>query len=442
MKRLKKVQDLLRKMGTGNVPDVAVLEGFRAGFTGLGPDEKLTLYRWMGAGLEVPRDRVEMAFSGLEGVDSQSESDWVAAMMDLRRDVESPRRRALENLVNLQGGIKLLLEMRADVLDAQRAGESGLEAIDREIADLLNGWFRHGFLFLEEIDRNSAYSKIQYLKERELVHPMVSLEEMGERLGQDRKCFALCHVAMPDEPVVFIEVALNRGLVRSIHEIIERGASHRAPVKSPDTAIFYSINNTQNGLTGLGLGKVLIFRVTEALRDRHPGIKTLATLSPVPEFWPRYLLPILRGEKPLFSQSRDDIMDRISPKAIAAMTARHLERTGTGVDVFTSLIATLSDPTWIDDPELSRLLEKPLTDTVYHYVADETDPRGKPLNPVAGFHLGNGATIAKKNVNFGANTSERGLSDSCGVMVNYIYSASTLARLSRTVRSLLPWVRR
>ena len=114
---------------------------------------------------------------------------------------------------------------------------------------------------------------------------MANLEEMGRRLGTDRRCFALYHQAMLEEPVVFIEVALTRGLVRSIHEILGGAAAPGRSVRTPDSAIFYSINNTQNGLAGLGLGKVFIFQVVEALKRDHPDIKTYATLSSYPGFW-------------------------------------------------------------------------------------------------------------------------------------------------------------
>jgi hypothetical protein len=115
---------------------------------------------------------------------------------------------------------------------------------------------------------------------------------------------------------------------------------------------------------------------------------------------------------------------------------------GDGDDPATALVAVLSDTAWISDAALVRHLKKFLVELAHFHIAEETDAKGKPLNPVAGFHLGNGATLAKKNVNFGANTSPRGLADSCGLMVNFVYSASTFTRLSRSFRSLLPWVRR
>jgi hypothetical protein len=124
------------------------------------------------------------------------------------------------------------------------------------------------------------------------------------------------------------------------------------------------------------------------------------------------------------------------------MINRHRELGGDAEDMATVLVEILSQPNWIDDPVFVRHLRKPLVEIAYTYVAEETDARGKPLNPVAGFHLGNGANVSRGNINFAANTSPRGLSESCGLMVNYVYSQRALNPIGRAVRSLLPWGRR
>jgi malonyl-CoA decarboxylase len=231
-------------------------------------------------------------------------------------------------------------------------------------------------------------------------------------------------------------------LVRSIHDIIDVGKRDRAPVRSPDTAIFYSINNTQDGLAGLGLGKVLVFRVTEALRARHPTLRTFATLSPIPGFRRRYLLPILDGDDTGFSLSRDAAVGRFPTKSRDALRGRHRELGGADGDFSSVLRSILSRSGWHSDPVFIRHLQKPLREIALIYLAGERDRRGRPLNPVANFHLGNGATLAERNVNFGANTSPRGIDESCGLMVNYLYSRTTFQQLGSTVRSLLPWSRR
>jgi len=441
-KKIRQVAELARRIGDGDGADRELRDRFRRRYGELAPDQRLELYQWLAAELEIGRSGIEAPIRRVQAAAEDDRVAWNEHVRELRKAVASPRQRLLEGLINTTGGMEFVLEMRAEILDAQRDGQTGLEALDEDIAHLLNRWCQHGLLFLEEIDLESSYKTIRFLKDREMVHPMVSLEEMGQRLGEDRMCFALHHAVMPEEPVVFIEVALSRGLLRSIHDVIDDREDVRAKTKSPDTAIFYSINNTQNGLAGLGLGKVLIFRVTEALRERHPSLVTFSTLSPIPGFWPRYLRPILDGDGEAFATDREAVVDRIPAKAQKAIINRHRELGGDGDDTASVLAGVLSRPDWIGDPVFVRHLRKPLVEIAYTYIADETDPRGKPLNPVAGFHLGNGASVSKGNVNFAANTSPRGLSESCGLMVNYVYSQRALTPIGRAVQSLLPWVRR
>jgi malonyl-CoA decarboxylase len=441
-KRVRQVAELARRISSGDGADRNLLERFRRRCDELSADDRLQLYRWLAAEFEVGRAQIEDPISGVRAASEDDRITWNERVRELRKAIASPRQRVFANLITTTGGLEFVLELRAEVLEAQRQGEDGLEPLEEDIAHLLNRWCQHGLLFVEEIDLGSPYKTIRFLKEREMVHPMVSLEEMVQRLGEDRMCFALHHVVMPEEPVVFIEVALSRGLLRSIHDVIDDPQGERAPISSPDTAIFYSINNTQNGLAGLGLGKVLILRVTEALRERHPSLTTFATLSPIPGFWPRYLKPILEGDDQRFGLSRSEVVDRIPDKAQQSLANRNRELGGEANDIAVVLQEVLTRPDWVDDQVFRRHLKKWLTEIAYFYISEETDARGKPLNPVAGFHLGNGATVSRANINFAANTSPRGLEESCGLMVNYVYSQKALTPIGRAFRALLPWSRR
>jgi hypothetical protein len=265
-----------------------------------------------------------------------------------------------------------------------------------------------------------------------MVHPMASLEEMGERLGEDRRSFALYHRAMPEEPIVFIEAALTRRIPTSIHEILD--GTRGAPEANPDTAIFYSINNAQNGLVGLGLGKLLIYQVVGAIKRNRPNVRTFATLSPVPGLLSRYLKPILEGNDERLRMKRADLLRLFPEKAREKVLAR-----APGKEFGDALLQVLSDPLWLEDRALERALERPLTRVAYFHLMEERDAGGKPLNPVAAFHLGNGARLRAQNVYFGANRTERGILDSCGIMVSYVYSTTWLQELSRSVSSMLPW---
>jgi hypothetical protein len=440
-KRARRVAELAQRIGSGTEDAPELAEEFRDRFTELPAEQRLQLFAWLAGGFEVGKSGIETPMASVIAASEDDPEGWNRSVRELRRALSSPRHRLFEALIDTQGGMQFVLELRAQVLEAQRRGADGLEALEEDIAHLLERWCQHGLLYLEEIDLGSSYRTVRFLKERELVHPMLSLDEMGRRLGEDRLCYALYHAAMPEEPVIFIEVALSRGLLRSIHEIIGAKDDERAAVKTPDTAIFYSINNTQNGLAGLGLGQVLIARVTEALRSRHPELDTFATLSPIPGFRRHYLQPILEGRGEGFTLDRETIVESLSAKARAAVCARQREAGGEGDDPASALAAVLAAPDWIADPKLCKLLRRPLIEAAFTYLSAETDARGKPLNPVAGFHLGNGATVARASINFAANTSPRGLDESCGLMVNYVYSDTNLARIERAFRSLLPWGR-
>lgn len=417
------------------------LEAFRSGYQELSPGDRPALFVAILDRLEVSRDEIGPTLKQLERADPNDAAGWSRAVTDLRRRVESPRLRAFRKFVNLSGGIKFLLGLRADVLDALHK-DLDVQPLEDDLAHLFHSWFQQGFLFLEEISRDSPYRQIQFLQEHDMVHPMASLEEMGDRLGADRRCFALYHRVMPEEPIVFIEAALTRGMARSIHEVIEPGRVAGARSQRPDTAIFYSINNTQDGLAGLGLGRVLIFMVVEAIKGDQPAIKTFATLSPIPGFFPRYLKPLLEGRDEAFGLKRRDLSSYFGEEARKELI-EHCGVVGAGAPVEDELAAAmltaLQKPAWVDDPVLVKRLRRPLRELAHFYLAREKPKRGRSANPVANFHLSNGASPAAKNVNFAGNRSERGLQDSCGLMVNYVYSRTWLDQIGRLARSLRPW---
>ncbi len=409
-----------------------VLEEARRLYDQLPPEHEMHLFHRLVDAMEVPAAEIGPALDEARNALKSDAATWAEALATLRRRLTSRLHLLLEKMADSPGGLRLLIGLRSDILSAQRRGADGLEGFEGEIADLLTAWFRHGFLSLEEITLHSPYQLIRYLKERELVHPMVSLEEMGRRLGHDRRCFGLFHCAMPDVPVVFIEVALTSGIPQHIDEII--GPSAGPAEARPDTAVFYSINNTQNGLAGLGLGKVLVYRVTEILRRDNPDVKTYVTLSPIPGLWPRYLKPILEERDTGFGLTASRIEELFSVRSKELIVARATASAGGAPESFTgALLHVLSDPGWFDDPALVRALRKPLTEIAYIHVAKERDARGRPLNPVANFHLSNGAIIPRRMVHFGANTTRRGLEDSCGLMASYVYSQQWSQALRRSL---------
>ncbi|MBI5605285.1 MAG: malonyl-CoA decarboxylase family protein [Deltaproteobacteria bacterium] len=438
-KKIDELLDLLKDIQGQKEIVTDLLIKFRDRYQEILPEERPWFFEAVIRQFEVGKKDIERELRLLLADEGKDPVLWGQSLSTLRRKIGSPRIQIFRNFLNISGGLNFLLDLRADVLSAQRQNSFNLEPLDQDIAQLFNLWFQGGFLFLNEIILDSPYRQIRYLKEHDLVHPMASLEEMGSRLGRDRRCFGLYHRLMPDEPITFIEVALTRGIATSIHEIIEKQEAPGMRKKTPDTAIFYSINNTQNGLAGLGLGKVLIFQVVETLEKSHPGIKTFSTLSPIPGFWERYLKPILKGEKVSFQMNQDRLAEFFPEKIRQTLLESHQAKSGKKADLCPALLEILSDVGWIDDPDYLQNLRKPLTETAYFYLSQEKDRRGKPLNPVANFHLGNGATISLKNVNFAANRFPRGLTESCGLMVNYIYSQTWLQQIGRTMKAFLPW---
>ena len=423
-----KLVRLLERIQAASDPPLELLDEFRLAYRQSSRTVREAFFALLLTRMEVLRAPLEAPLAAVASATPEDPVRWTSLLTDLRRKLESPRMRAFRRFLNASGGLKFLLDLRTDVL----AAPADLGPIDEEIAYLFTSWFQYGFLFLQEITQDSSYRQIRFLKEHDMVHPMASLEEMGNRLGEDRRSFALYHRAMPEEPIVFIEAALTRRIPTSIHEILDGSRSERE--SKPDTAIFYSINNAQNGLVGLGLGKVLIYQVVDAIQRNRPRVSTFATLSPVPGLSNRYLKPILAGHDESFRMKRAELL-KYFPEA----ARRKVLSKASTPDFGDALVQVLSDPRWLEDGPLAKELEKPLKRIAFFYLSEETDTSGTPLNPVAGFHLGNGARLSAKHVHFGANRTERAILDSCGIMVSYVYSGTWLQELSRSVSSMLPW---
>jgi hypothetical protein len=439
-KEIGPLMEIFGRIASADEPAEGQLNDFRERYLRLPQSERVHFFNAVLREMEVRKRDLDADLKSLiEGNDADALA-WGSRLAKLRQALESPRVKAFSQFVNLRGGLKFLLDLRADVLAAQRQGPETLRLLDQDIAHLFNTWFQQGFLFLQPITQDSSFRHIRFLQEHDLVHPMTSVEEMGGRLGADRLCFALFHQSMPDEMVIFIEVALAKGITRSIQDILGAGAATLARSVPPDTAIFYSINSTQNGLTGLGFGKLLIFQVVDAIRKAYPQIETFATLSPIPGFWERYLKRILQGDNQAFLMKKNDVEALFPEKIRAALLKYHADKTGApAADLSAVLLEVLSKTEWIQDARYVQWLEKPLIELAYAHVAKEKGKLGKPLNPVANFHISNGATVSRENVNFGANPSPRGLAESCGLMVNYMYSDTWRHQIRRTVKSLLPW---
>ena len=437
LKRVRKLIGLIADVIEKNEFSPSNLETVKAGYEELSTDEKPFFFSALLRTVETPKQEIE---STLENLLAAQEGDlrWNRLLSELRAKTESPRIKLFRKFINIPEGLKFLLGLRRDILSIQRRTSIDFGPLDENLSHLFDSWFQSGFLILHEITLNSSYSQINHIQRHDLVHPMTNLEEMGKRLGHDRRCFALYHCSMPEDPVIFIEVALTKGISRSIHEIIGQEARTQNEIEECDTAIFYSINNSQEGLTGIGLGKILVFQVVDFIKQTVPSIDSFVTLSPMPGFWKNYLKRILEGDGADFQMTRDNIRETFAQKSRKAMKQEFALQTGTQEEDFGKvLLGILSNRSWIENPIYVKQLEKPLVEIAHYYLTKEKNVRGKPVNPVANFHMGNGATISKKNINFLGNRSLKGLEESCGLMVNYVYSQGWFQRIRKSFQSLL-----
>ena len=433
MQSVEPVLKIIEAFQTIRKKDVNVgelFEGAKGLYDSLEKGKKEEFFREVIGRMEVLKEDLQPVLKNLAACKSDDPS-WPRLVSQLRTLAYSPRLEVFKKISLSPGGLKFLLDFRGDLLSISRQAGIDLKPLDSDIIFLFEMWFQEGFLYLEEITLNSAYRQIALIKDRDLVHPMSSIEEMGQRLGRDRRCFALYHRLMPYEPIIFIEVALTRGIARSMSEIMVE-PENRPDETRADTAVFYSINNTQNGLVGLGMGKMLIGKVVEYLKAENKKLRNFVTLSPIPGFWNGYLKPLLEGNGDGFSLKQDNVMGFFSKKGAAKILKREREGGSDSNDFCKVLLSILSHGAWVKDEELKKDLKSPLSKIAYHYIANEKSSRNKPLNPVAGFHLGNGAAVTEKNVHFLANPSPKGLQESCGVMVNYVYTSNWLGQIRRS----------
>ena len=430
----RKISDILKiflKLGQEYTDDEKSFQVMKSLYRNLDEYEKERFFKKIIERIEISIEDLQPLLDELSAC-SKEDSNLSVLLSELRSHIVSPRLNIFRKIAHLPGGLKLLLDLRGDILLVQRFSQNNLTPIESDLTLLFELWFQEGFVYLEEITLDSSYRQIEFIKKSDLVHPMISIEEMGKRLGSDRRCFALYHRLIPYEPIIFIEVALTKGMIRNINEIIN-GDQHRIEEKGADTAIFYSINNTQNGLAGLGMGKMLIGQVVDYLKRENEQIKRFVTLSPLPRFWKVYFKPILEGKDEPFTLKHTDIPSYFTKKQQESVLAYSKGNTLNTEDFNAALISILSDESWPEKKEFIECLRDPLIKIAYTYISKEKNLKNRPLNPVTNFHLGNGAKVSLKNVNFLGNPSSKGLNDSCGIMVNYIYTPGWLTRIQRSL---------
>ncbi|QEM83104.1 malonyl-CoA decarboxylase [Halomonas binhaiensis] len=308
-------------------------------------------------------------------------------------EASEPQRQELLRRLNLTaGGTYDLVRMHADLLSLIRS-EPGLRPLDADFIHLFTSWFNRGFLVLKRIDWNTPAAILEKIIHYEAVHEICDWNDLRRRLdARDRRCFAFFHPATGDEPLIFVEVALTKGLPDRIQPILN--ASHAAiEAEDADTAAFFGISNCQTGLRGISFGNFLIKQVVQELSSELPGLKNFVTLSPVPGF--RAWLDQQREEN-RFNEEIHEVLDDLDQEG------------------------------WQQDSDRLKALGDVIRPLAAYYLTKQRNPHGLPLNPVARFHLGNGAQLHR--INWPGDVSHKGITHGAGLMVNYLYVPDDIER--------------
>ena len=356
----------------GDVSGIRIARDILSHYRAMGEEERRAFFAHLAGKLDISPARV------IDAATRYRDTGDPKALVRLCREAEPRRQELLRRLNQPPGATEELVRMRLDLLRLiPQAPE--LRAIDFDFEHLFASWFNRGFLVLRPIGWSTPANILEKIIQYEAVHTINDWDDLRRRLlPADRRCFAFFHPAMPEEPLIFVEVALCKGVPGSIQALLAEGRPPLAPADF-DTAVFYSISNCQEGLRGISFGNSLIKQVVEELRRELPQVERFVTLSPIPglQRW-------LRGRA------------EADPAAAALLEAA---------------AAGDRDALGRQDEALRRLAAE------YLLTARRAD--GLPADPVARFHLGNGALV--HDVHALADMSANGLRQSCGAMVNYLY---------------------
>ncbi|MBX6327662.1 MAG: malonyl-CoA decarboxylase [Pseudolabrys sp.] len=375
--------------GRGEASGVALAREILSRYGELTTGPRIAFFEALAQRFGPDRDRLETAIARWRDAPTDDTAAEVHAASE-------PRRQELFRRLNLApGGTLALVRMREQLMDVL-SHRADLGAVDDDFVHLFSSWFNRGFLVLRRIDWSTPAIVLEKIIRYEAVHEIRDWDDLRRRIDPpDRRCYAFFHPALVDEPLIFVEVALTRDIAGAIAPILAKDREMIDADKAR-TAVFYSISNCQRGLTGVSFGSFLIKQVVEEISREQPKLSTFVTLSPVPGFaaW-------LRQER-----ARQDS---------AALS-----------DADKAQLAGLDRPNWWRDPQLAETLRDPLMRAAAWYFLRARNSRGMPLDPVARFHLGNGARLER--INWMADDSEKAIAQSHGLMVNYLYDLAEIEK--------------
>ena len=375
--------------GRGEASGVALARDILSRYGELTTGPRIAFFEALAQRFGTQPDRMEQAIVAWR----ENPSDDTARQVHAASE---PRRQELFRRLNLApGGTRALVRMREQLMDALE-NRADLESVDDDFVHLFTSWFNRGFLVLRHIDWSTPAIVLEKIIRYEAVHEIHDWDDLRRRIDPpDRRCYAFFHPALIDEPLIFVEVALTREMPDAIAPILATGRETVDPEKAR-TATFYSISNCQRGLAGVSFGNFLIKQVVEEICRELPKLTTLVTLSPVPSFatW-------LTRER---AQENSSALTEADKAALVA----------------------LDEPGWWLDAEKAAALRDPLMRAAAWYYLRARTPRGMPVDPVARFHLGNGARLER--INWLADVSEKGIAQSYGLMVNYLYDLDDIEK--------------
>lgn len=415
--------------GRGEASGAALASALLDALRSTPPPDRLHFFQFLAQGFEPDPNRLAEASRAYLNDPGPETAGRLAEA------AEPPRQELLRRMNQAPGGTAALIAMRAEIVHALREHPE-LGPLDADLKHLLTSWFNRGFLELRRIDWRSPAFILEKLIEYEAVHEIDGWSDLRRRLAADRRCFGFFHPALPDEPLIFVEVALVNGLASAIGPLLAARDDDHAPAEAArlaDTAIFYSISNCQEGLKGISFGNFLIKQVVEELRQELPRLKRFATLSPVPGLVRAAQVAL---DEPtaapsggwLLAEEREQIEAALGAETVDA-AVRDEDGTKSGRRRDAALLrAALAKDAWWTQEDLAASLRAPVLRLAALYLtgAFKTGKLAGRIrtDPVAKFHLGNGARLER--IHFLANTAPRAIRESFGVMVNYLYDPEAI----------------
>ncbi len=367
-------------------------------------------------------DAVAVAAAWERVAAAKDPAERARAKAGLRRVLEPPRLKLLTQFTIIPDGVKFLVDLRTDLVGLM-ADDPMLQALEADLKGLLASWFDVGFLELRRIDWSSPAALLEKLVGYEAVHRIRTWRDLKNRLDSDRRCYAFFHPRMPDEPLIFVEIALVKGMADSVQGLLDE----KAPVLDPreaNTAVFYSINNCQRGLDGISFGNFLIKRVVEVLGAEFGTLDCFATLSPIPGFR-RWLETTLAAPDGALLTEEEASALRTAATPSAESPPHGVQSVTIAEPAADTLRRVLQRRPPGREDALGKVLEPILMRACARYLLAEKGRRSnRALDPVAHFHLSNGARVER--LNWRADTSEKGIRESFGLMVNYRYDPAKI----------------